>query len=75
MNAILSIADKLRMQVIAEGVETREQLGFLRALGCEAAQGYLIHRPSNAAEVLPTLLHGIPLAASDSPLAQLPPGA
>jgi EAL domain-containing protein (putative c-di-GMP-specific phosphodiesterase class I) len=33
------------MQVIAEGVETSEQLEFVRNLGCDAVQGYVYSRP------------------------------
>lgn len=42
---ILSMADKLGMAVIAEGVETRTQLEHLRELGCSEYQGYLLGRP------------------------------
>jgi EAL domain-containing protein (putative c-di-GMP-specific phosphodiesterase class I) len=33
------------MQVVAEGVETEAQLDFVRAVGCDAAQGYYLARP------------------------------
>ncbi|MDL2355899.1 MAG: EAL domain-containing protein [Pseudomonadota bacterium] len=42
---IISIGQKLRHRVIAEGVETAEQLEFLRASGCDEVQGYLFSRP------------------------------
>jgi EAL domain-containing protein (putative c-di-GMP-specific phosphodiesterase class I) len=49
--AIVLLARTLRLQVVAEGVETEEQLGLLRSLGCGRAQGYLFGRPLPAEEV------------------------
>jgi EAL domain-containing protein (putative c-di-GMP-specific phosphodiesterase class I) len=41
----IEIGHALSMKVVAEGVETKEQLDFLRADGCDTAQGYLFSRP------------------------------
>jgi len=41
----IDLGHELAMQVIAEGVETAQQLEFLRTAGCESAQGYFISRP------------------------------
>ncbi|MDO8652397.1 MAG: EAL domain-containing protein [Undibacterium sp.] len=43
--SIISLAHSLRLQVIAEGVETAEQLAFLRTHGCDQVQGYYFSRP------------------------------
>ena len=43
--AIIGMARSLRMQTIAEGVETEEQFGCLARLGCDQIQGYLLARP------------------------------
>ena len=41
VNAIISMAQGLRMSIVAEGVESREQLDYLTALGCDTVQGFL----------------------------------
>ena len=43
VRAIIALAGSLRMEVVAEGVESREQLDILARLGCRAVQGYLFH--------------------------------
>ena len=50
VRTIVELAHNLGRRVIAEGVETAEQLARLRALGCEHAQGYYFARPLPAAE-------------------------
>jgi EAL domain-containing protein (putative c-di-GMP-specific phosphodiesterase class I) len=47
VNAIISLAHNFNLKVVAEGVEKRKQLSFLRDCGCEGAQGYLICPPVN----------------------------
>ena len=47
-NTIISIAQQLKHKVIAEGVETVEQLAFLKHSGCDEVQGYLFSRPLEA---------------------------
>ncbi|HEV7774041.1 MAG TPA: EAL domain-containing protein [Conexibacter sp.] len=49
--AVLSMAAALELDVIAEGVETEEQLAWLRSRGCGLAQGFLLGRPMPAAEL------------------------
>ncbi|MCH8294683.1 EAL domain-containing protein [Candidatus Poribacteria bacterium] len=44
-SAIISVAHRLDLQVTAEGVETAEQLAFLRSQECDGIQGYLFSRP------------------------------
>ncbi len=53
--AVINLAHNLGIRVVAEGVETEEQLQFLRQHQCDLIQGYLISRPVPAAE-LPALL-------------------
>ncbi|MBI3546054.1 MAG: EAL domain-containing protein [Gammaproteobacteria bacterium] len=54
--AIITMAHSLGIKVIAEGVETREQLAFMRAHFCNAMQGYYFSRPVGADEFA-RLLH------------------
>ncbi len=54
VKAIISLAHNLRLRVVAEGVETAEQLSFLRELGCDQYQGYFCSPavPASAFEAL-----------------------
>ena len=78
--AVVRLAHRLELSVIAEGVETPEQLAHLRRLGCEHGQGYLWSRPLPADEMqallltplpeIPTVLVG-PLEPGDSERSEL----
>jgi diguanylate cyclase (GGDEF)-like protein len=48
VRTIIMLAQNLGMDVVAEGVETKEQLALLRKLGCENGQGYFFSRPAYA---------------------------
>ncbi|QKC86794.1 EAL domain-containing protein [Mesorhizobium sp. NZP2077] len=45
VRSLVQLAHELRIEVTAEGVETPEQLDYLRRVGCDEAQGYLIGKP------------------------------
>ena len=52
LESIFNFAHRLHMVTIAEGVETKEQLAFLRTCGCEKIQGYIFAKPMPEAEYL-----------------------
>jgi EAL domain-containing protein (putative c-di-GMP-specific phosphodiesterase class I) len=52
VNAIVSMAQGLRLNIIAEGVENPAQLNYLRALGCQSVQGFLFGKPMPMPELL-----------------------
>ena len=55
VRAIVDLAHELSLDVVAEGIETKEQLEILRELGCEYGQGYFFFRPLDEANVLNVL--------------------
>ncbi|MFB9325972.1 EAL domain-containing protein [Paenibacillus aurantiacus] len=59
IQAIILMAKSFRLDVLAEGVETREQARFLRESGCELIQGYYFYRPMEPGAVEGALLQRI----------------
>jgi diguanylate cyclase (GGDEF)-like protein len=51
LHAVVTLADNLGLKVVAEGIETEEQLVLLQALGCAFGQGYLLAKPMPAAAI------------------------
>jgi diguanylate cyclase (GGDEF)-like protein/PAS domain S-box-containing protein len=60
VGAMIAIGDSLGLRVVAEGVETAEQLAMLRDLGCRFAQGYLFARPCSFDDCVAYLNAGRP---------------
>lgn len=58
--AIIGLAHNLKLKVIAEGVETRAQLEFLRAHHCNEVQGYYVSKPLPATEIAKLLSKDAP---------------
>ncbi|MDO9453967.1 MAG: EAL domain-containing protein [Stagnimonas sp.] len=58
---ILAIAGRMKLQVTAEGVETHEQMDYLRSRGCKSQQGWLFGRTVEAAKIPPLLAGPWPL--------------
>ena len=61
VSAVISLGKSLNRRVIAEGVETRDQLTFLQAEGCCEAQGYYLGRPLIAQQLAQVLKTGATL--------------
>jgi diguanylate cyclase (GGDEF)-like protein/PAS domain S-box-containing protein len=59
ISAVINMGRSLMQRVIAEGVETREQLAFLRSRGCDEGQGYYFGRPMVAKQFAKLLETGI----------------
>jgi diguanylate cyclase (GGDEF)-like protein/PAS domain S-box-containing protein len=67
VTAVIGMAQNLKMRVVAEGVETLEELNFLRNNQCDEAQGYYFSRPVPADQFATLLATGIPWARPTSP--------
>lgn len=55
-SAIVALGQQLDLDVIAEGIETREQAEFMLSIGCHELQGYLYSRPVPAEEIQPLIV-------------------
>jgi EAL domain-containing protein (putative c-di-GMP-specific phosphodiesterase class I) len=76
VNAILTLAHGLGLEVVAEGVETVEQLAFLRAHGCDQGQGYYFGKPMPLVEFRKLLVQDrLRKAGTPSPAAGAVPPA
>ncbi|MBN9480254.1 MAG: EAL domain-containing protein [Bordetella sp.] len=68
IRAVLAIGESLSIAVLAEGVETAEQLAFLQDQGCHEVQGYLLGRPQPESDAL---LNGVAWVATPPASAQV----
>src|SRR4029077_10708315 len=59
VTAVISMGRSLKLRVVAEGVETRQELEFLQAQQCDEAQGYYFSRPVVAQQFAQLLQTGI----------------
>ena len=51
INVIIALAKNLELKVIAEGVETKDQLDYLRGQMCDEIQGYYFYKPMSASQI------------------------
>ncbi|HZK81792.1 MAG TPA: EAL domain-containing protein, partial [Humisphaera sp.] len=66
IDAIISLTHKLKLCLVAEGVETEEQLTILQAMGCELAQGYYFAKP-----LAPAAAEAFVVSRKHAPAAQI----
>lgn len=66
VSTIINLAHALQLQVVAEGVDSDDQLRLLRVLGCDEMQGFLFSRALPSAEFETRYLGGAPLAQADA---------
>jgi len=65
IQAVVSLAQNLELQTIAEGVETEDQLAFLRKTGCDLGQGIMLSPVLSPADMTQFLQTGLPQPESD----------
>jgi EAL domain-containing protein (putative c-di-GMP-specific phosphodiesterase class I) len=62
VHAMLAVARHFRLKVVAEGVESQDQVDYMREIGCEFAQGFFYSRAISADTILDYLARGTPVA-------------
>ncbi|WP_415790607.1 putative bifunctional diguanylate cyclase/phosphodiesterase [Deinococcus saxicola] len=65
ITAIVGVAQTLDLQVVAEGIETQEQMEAVRGFGCDFGQGYYFARPLDTTRLTELLDHGRPKVHTD----------
>lgn len=75
LESIFDFAHRLKLTTVAEGVETKEQLGFLRTCGCELIQGFLFAKPMPEEDFRNALTNAENPTESEDILLTLPPAS
>jgi diguanylate cyclase (GGDEF)-like protein len=73
VSTMVTLAHSLKLQVVAEGVETTEQQRMLTDLGCDQIQGYHFSRPIPAADLAAMVCQSVSCAASNRPSGETKP--
>jgi diguanylate cyclase (GGDEF)-like protein/PAS domain S-box-containing protein len=66
VDAVVNLGQALRLQTVAEGIETDDQWAMLRRLGCDYGQGYLFGRPTDAVAIDALLSAASPVAETNA---------
>ncbi len=64
VSGLIELAHRLKLSVIAEGVESNDQMEFLRAHGCDSIQGFVVSRPVKAEDLLNMMRSGFSAASA-----------
>ena len=75
LESIFEFAHRLKLTTVAEGVETKEQLGFLRTCGCELIQGFLFAKPLPEDDFREALKNAAQAPETEDILLTLPPAS
>lgn len=75
LESIFDFAHRLNLTTVAEGVETKEQLGFLRTCGCELIQGFLFAKPMPENDFREALKNAADMPETEDILLTLPPAS
>ena len=75
LESIFDFAHRLKLTTVAEGVETKEQLGFLRTCGCELIQGFLFAKPMPENDFREALKNSADMPETEDILLTLPPAS
>ena len=75
LESIFDFAHRLKLTTVAEGVETKEQLGFLRTCGCELIQGFLFNKPLPEDDFREALKNSAEMPQTEDILLTLPPAS
>ena len=75
VRGVISLGKSLGLEVLAEGIETSEQLLFLRANGCDYGQGYLFSRPLAADQIAQLIQANLAAEAEVGEMRRFAPGA
>jgi EAL domain-containing protein (putative c-di-GMP-specific phosphodiesterase class I) len=71
IKSVIGLSKDLSINVVAEGIETAEQLAFLRNCNCDEGQGYFISKPKSADELLEFMLRKGADSDAQSPVSLL----
>ena len=61
LEELVTLSKRFRLHTLVEGVETEEQMAFVKKIGCELVQGFYLHKPESLDEILAKIQSGDPI--------------